>query len=705
MQKFGYFIAKHRVAVFIIGLLLLIPSFIGFAKTRVNYDLLTYLPSGIDSVEGEQILDKDFSDAATGMLVLRGMRDSDAENLKSSILKVDGVERVLWKDDLAGITIPDSILPESVNSVFNSGDSTLMLIQFKYDASSVQTQQAVSGIRKLLNEKCFLSGMSALVKDTIDLSNYETPRYVILAVCILLCILALTIHSWVVPPLFVLCIGMAILYNLGSNIMFGEISYVTKALAAVLQLGVTMDFAIFLFNRFEHELLKNPDKEQAMANAIANSFTAVFGSGLTTICGFLAMGIMRLGIGKDIGFVMAKGVFLSVISTFTLLPALLLIFYGPIFRFTHKTIMSYLMPAFERLAGFVVNKRVALMVVGLLLLIPAYFGQANAKVYYNLEQSLPADIRSIVSLNVLKQDFDMATTNMIVVHDTVPAYQLGEMEDELSALGGINKVVGTDSVLGPGVPESILPDSVTEMVHKDGYKIVLVNSSYRPATDEIKEQLVQMNKIVKKYDPKGMITGEGALTNDLISICDTDFKNVSIASIAVVFAVVMLMFSSVSVPVVLVCAIELAIFINMGIPYYTGSTIPFIASIVIGCIQLGATVDYAILLTSSFREHIRNGESREAAMRIAVQHSTRSILTSALTFFGATFGVYLVSTIDLIKSLTLLIARGALISTAVIVLILPGLLMLFEPVIARTSLFWKHKRGASATQMDAEEID
>lgn len=701
MQKVGLFIAKHRVIILILGVLLLLPATIGFIKTQVNYDILSYLPGGIDSVEGEHILDRQFSDAATGMLVVRNMPDKDTEHIKNQIEKVDGVERVLWKDDLTDITIPSSILPDSIGSVFDKGDSTLMLVQFKNSASSQGTQQAIGNIRKLLNKQCFLSGLSAVVKDTVDLADHETPRYVLLAVVIALVIMLLAINSWVVPPLFLVSIGMAILYNLGSNIVFGQISYITKALAAVLQLGVTMDFAIFLFNRYEHELRKNPDKEQAMASAIANSFTAVFGSGLATTCGFLALGIMRLGIGRDIGFVMAKGVFLSVICTFTVLPSLLLVFNKPIHRYQHKTVM----PSFKKFSKFVVNKRAWLLVLGLVLLVPAYFGQANAKVYYNLEQSLPSNMQSIVSLNVLKKDFDMATTHMILVHDTVPAYQLGEMENQLGTIKGINKVIGMDNLLGPGVPTSMLPEDVLQMIQKGGYKIVLANSSYQSASNEMKTQLQQMKAVVKKYDPKAMITGEGALTDDLISICDTDFKNVSIASILVVLAVVLLMFTSISLPVVLVCAIELAIFINMGIPYYTGSVIPFIASIVIGCIQLAATVDYAILLSSSYREHIRNGENKKDAMRIAVEHSTRSILTSALTFFGATFGVYLVSTISLIKDLTLLIARGALISTAVIVFILPGLLMLCEPILEHTSFFWKHKRGALATHESADEID
>ncbi len=701
MQKFGLFIAKHRIVIFIIAVLLLFPSMVGFAKTQVNYDLLSYLPNGIASVEGEQILDKDFSDAATGMLVVRGMSAQDAAKLKARIANVSGVENVIWKGDLTGLAIPDSILPESIKSSFQKGNSTLMLIQFSNGASSVKTQRAVASIRSLMNNQCFLSGMSAIVKDTVDLANAETPRYVILAVIIALCVMSLTISSWVVPPLFLCSIGMAILYNFGTNIIFGEISYITKALAAVLQLGVTMDFAIFLYNRYERELTKEPDKETAMARAIANSFTPVFGSGLATTCGFLSLGIMRLGIGRDIGFVMAKGVILSVISTFTVLPSLLLLFNKPIHRYQHPTIL----PTFHKLAHFVVDKRKILLVVGLIVLVPAFFGQANTKVYYNLEQSLPSTMKSIVSLNVLKKDFDMATTHMIVVHKSVPAYQLGEMENELEDVPGINKVIGVDNIVGAGIPASILPKDLVSMVEKGQYKLVLVDSSYQAASDQMATQLSKMNAIIKKYDAKGMITGEGALNNDLIQICKTDFDNVSIVSILVVLAVILVMFTSISLPLVLVCAIELAIFINMGIPYYTGSVIPFIASIVIGCIQLAATVDYAILLSSSYREHIRNGEDKKDAMRIAVRHSTKSILTSALTFFGATFGVYAISTIDLIKSLTLLIARGALISTVVIIFIVPGLLLLFEPVLEHTSLFWKHKRGSGATHENAEEID
>ncbi|MDR3644773.1 MAG: MMPL family transporter, partial [Clostridia bacterium] len=540
----------------------------------------------------------------------------------------------------------------------------------------------------------------ALVKDTVDLSNRETPKYVLLAVLLSLLVMGLTLNSWLVPVLFLLSIGIAILYNFGTNIIFGQISYITKALAAVLQIGVTMDFAIFLFNRYEHELSRNPDKESAMASAIANSFTAVFGSGMATTCGFMALGVMRLGLGHDIGFVMAKGVFLSVISTLTVLPSLLLVFNTPIHRFQHKTIL----PDFGGVANFVVKHRKAMLICALILLIPAVYGQKNAKVYYNLEESLPDNMPSIIALDKLKTEFNMATTHMVIADSSVSSYKIGEMAQELSSVKGVTKVLSLDQIMGPGIPESVLPDSIRQMVEKDGYKIILANSSYKPASDEIGVQLTQMNKIVKKYDPKAMIAGEGALTNDLIDISNTDFKNVSMVSIAVIFAVIALIFMSLWLPVVLVCTIELAIFINMGIPFYTGSTIPFIASIVIGCIQLGATVDYAILLSSSYREHIRNGENKYDAMRIAVRHSAKSIVTSALTFFGATFGVFIISKISLLKSLTLLIARGALISTLVIILVLPALLLLSETLLEKTSLFWKHRRHGE-TALSADEID
>jgi predicted RND superfamily exporter protein len=705
MKKTKNFIVRWHIPILILGILLLIPAYFGFVKTKINYDILSYLPTGIDSVDGEHILDEQFSDAATSFLVIRGMDDRDVAAIKQNISKVDGVESVLWKDDVADITVPDSMLPTVLSSTFTSGDSKLLLIQFKNNSSSAVTQKAITSIRKYLNKQCFLSGMSAIVKDTVDLSDAETPRYVLLAVALSLLVMCLLIGSWPVPFLFLISIGFAILYNFGTNIFLGQISYITKALAAVLQIGVTMDFAIFLYNRYEHEYHKAPDKEQAMAKALRASFVPVFGSGMATTCGFLSLGVMRLQLGKDIGFVMAKGVFLSMICTFTILPALILIFNKPIQNLTHPTIL----PSFKKLGSFVVKKRVPLLIIGLLLLIPAYFGQKNVSVYYNLDRSLPQSMDSVVSLNVLKKDFNMATTHMILVHDTVPSYEISEMDDALGKVDGITNVYGLDDYIGPGIPSDVIPDSVRSMVEKDGYKLILANSSYASSSDQMKTQVAAMQKIIKKYDSKAMLTGEGALTSDLIDISNTDFNNVNSLSVGVVFAVVMLIFGSISLPALLVCGIELAIFINMSVPFYSGEVIPFIASIVVGCIQLAATVDYAILLSSSYRERIRNGENKYDAMSKAVQHSTKSIVTSAMTFFGATFGVYLISTISLLKSLTLLIARGAIISTCVIIFILPALLVLCEPLLEKTSLHWKRPPklllGAAPQKQEEEEDD
>lgn len=703
MKKTGNIIVRGRIPILIIGILLLIPAYLGFVKTKVNYDILSYLPTGIDSVDGEHILDEKFSDAATSFLVVRGMEDKDVAAIKQNVSKVDGVERVIWKDDVADITVPDSILPDELSGAFTKGDSTLILIQFKNNSSSTVTQKAITNIRKYLNKQCFLSGMSAIVKDTVDLSDNETPKYVLLAVALSLLVMCLLINSWIVPFLFLTSIGFAIMYNFGTNIIFGQISYITKALAAVLQIGVTMDFAIFLYNRYEHEYHKNPDKEQAMAKTLKASFTPVFGSGMATTCGFLALGVMRLQLGKDIGFVMAKGVFLSMICTFTILPSLILIFNKPIHRFRHPTVL----PSFKKLGSFVVKKRVPLLIIGLLLLVPAYFGQKNVSVYYNLDRSLPKTMNSVISLNVLKKDFNMATTHMILVRDTTPSYEISQMSDQLKSVDGITDVYSLDQFVGPGIPSDIIPSDIRDMVQKDGYKLVLANSSYSSSSNSMGTQLKAMKAIVKKYDPKAMITGEGALTNDLIDISNTDFNNVNFLSVGVVFGVVLLIFGSLSLPVFLVCGIELAIFINMSIPFYQGEVIPFIASIVIGCIQLAATVDYAILLSSSYRERIRNGENRYDAMSKAVQHSTKSIVTSSLTFFGATFGVYLISTISLLKSLTLLIARGAIISTLVIVFVLPAVLVLCEPLLEKTSLRWKKapKLLTAGTEANAETDD
>lgn len=699
VQKFGRFVTKNRIGIIIVAFLLLIPSFIGLKNTEVNYDLLSYLPSDLMSVKGETILDKDFSYAATGMLVIKGMPDSKVVNLKKEIQKVNGVESVIWRDDIANITVPSKILPDSLTEIFDKRNTTLMLIQFKNGSASKTTQDAISAIRSKMDNRCYLSGTSAINKDTVDLINSEFPKYVILAVVIALLVMGLTMESTVVPLLFLTSIGLAIMYNLGSNIIFGEISYITKALAAVLQIGVTMDFAIFLYNRYEHELKKIGDKNQAMISAMKNSFTAVFGSGCATSCGFLVLAVMRLGLGRDIGFVMAKGIVLSMISTFTILPALLLTFSNAIEKYRHPTIL----PSFKKLAKFIVDKRVVIIVIAVIIFIPAFIGQKNAKVYYNLSDRLPDSMPSKQALTVLKKDYNMATTHFIIVKSSTPAYELSEMENRISKLDGITKVLGVDKFIGPGIPKSILPSAIKDIFIQNGYQMIEVNSSYKTASDALGTQLSKINSIVKEYDKSAYVTGEGALTNDLIDITSIDFKNVDMFSILVVFAIVLILFTSVSIPLLLVITIELAIFINMGIPYYTGNSIPFIASIVIGCIQLAATVDYAILLTSSYREHIRRGDDKYKSMRLAVQHSTKSIITSGLTLSGATLGICLIAKMDLLRSLTLLISRGALISLLTIIFILPPVLLLCNGFIEKTSLFWRHSHSGKVVSDDDDE--
>ncbi len=523
--------------------------------------------------------------------------------------------------------------------------------------------------------------MAGIVKDTKDLSDKETPFYVLIAVVLSLIVLALTMDSVVIPVIFLGSIGIAVIYNMGSNIIFGEISDITKALSAILQLGVTMDYSIFLLHRYDEEREVQKDKVIAMANAIANTMTSVAGSSLTTIAGFLALCTMDLALGKDIGLVMAKGVLLGVICTVTILPALILTFDRVIHKYKHKT----LLPTFEKTSEFVVKHHKAFVIIGILVFIPAFIGKINAKVYYNLDESLPKDLPSIVGTNKLKNDYGMTSTNMILIKDTLDNYKVKAMADELEQVEGVSSVIALEKILGPRVPESFVPKDLLEKIRSGGYELFVVNSEYKAATDEVKEQLVKINDIVKKYDSDGLVSGEAPLTNDLIKISDIDFKNVSIASIVAIFIIIALVFMSLSLPIILVIAIELAIFINLGIPFYTGSVIPFIASIVIGTIQLGATVDYAILLTSRFKEELEISSNKMDAMRIAVQSSARSIITSALTFFGATAGVGIISKLEMVSSLCTLMARGAIISMFVILFVLPGILLISDKVIIKTS--------------------
>ncbi|MDB2093330.1 MMPL family transporter [Clostridium paraputrificum] len=685
VNRISKFIADHAKSVIVVSLLLLIPSVIGFINTRVNYDLLSYLPQNLDSTKGEDILDKTYSDASIGIVIVEGMENKDINILKDKIEEVDGVTTTLGITDVLDESIPKDILPDEIKNQLYNEDSTMFVIKFDGAPGSDSTINGISKVKKILNKQCFLSGMSAIMEDTKELAEHEAPFYVLIAVALSIVVLLISMESTVVPIIFLVSIGIGIVYNLGTNLFLGEISYITKALAAVLQLGVTMDYSIFLMHRYDEERGKWSTKEEAMTQAIKATMTSISGSSLTTIAGFLALCTMDLALGKDIGLVMAKGVVIGVICAITILPAFVLVFDKAIHKFKHKTII----PEFKKVSTLVTKHYKAFIVAFFVIMLPAFFGQANAKVYYNLDETLKPDMSSIVALNKMKDNFNMTSTHFIIVKDDIKSYKMKEMTDRIENLEGVTTVLSYDKFIGPNIPEDFIPSDIKEIFKQGGYNLLLVNSEYKSASDELNNQILEMTDIVKSYDKDAMVTGEGALTKDLTTIADQDFKNVSVASIAAIFVIILIVFKSVSIPVLLVSAIEFAIFINMGIPYYTGTVIPFVASIVIGTIQLGATVDYAILLTSRFREEIRNGYEKKEAMRIAVQESAKSIVTSGLTFFGATGGVALVSDMALIKSLCFLMARGAIISMMVIIFVLPALLLVSEGIINKTTKGWK----------------
>lgn len=681
MNKVSKAIAQSRMLILVIAFLLLIPSVLGYLKTDVNYDILGYLPDELDTRIAQSILKDDFDCGSLGMLIVENMENKDVSKLKEEVKKVEGVNDVIWIDDAIDLSVPKEILPEDIRDIFYSENSTLMIIKFAGTDASTETEKALSDVRKIAGKQAFLSGVAGVIKDTKDLANKETPIYVLIAVILSIIILSITMESYVIPIVFLSSIGIAIIYNMGSNVIFENISYVTKALSAVLQLGVTMDYSIFLLHRYDEERESRENKVEAMANAIEATIESVVGSALTTVAGFLALCVMDLALGKDIGLVMAKGVVIGVICTITILPALVLTFDKVIHKYKHKNIL----PTFQKSSSFIIKHHKVIVLISLLILIPAAIGKEKASVYYNLDESLPDNLPSIVANDKLKNKFNMVSTNIILVRDDLDRYKVKEMVKELNNVDGVTMAAALESVLGSRIPENFLPNELLEQVKKGGYEGIIVNSKYKSATNEVAVQLDEINEIVKKYDPEGLVGGEAPLTNDLVTIADSDFKKVSIFSIVAIFLIIMVIFKSISVPVLLVLAIELAIFINLGIPYYTGTTIPFISSIVIGTIQLGATVDYAILLTSRFKEELSNTNDKKEAMIKALQSSSRSIITSALTFFGATAGVGIISELEMISSLCVLMARGAIISMLVILFVLPGVLLMFEGIIVKTS--------------------
>lgn len=681
MNKVSKAIAQSRMLILVIAFLLLIPSVLGYLKTDVNYDILGYLPDELDTRIAQSILKDDFDCGSLGMLIVENMENKDVSKLKEEVKKVEGVNDVIWIDDAIDLSVPKEILPEDIRDIFYSENSTLMIIKFAGTDASTETEKALSDVRKIAGKQAFLSGVAGVIKDTKDLANKETPIYVLIAVILSIIILSITMESYVIPIVFLSSIGIAIIYNMGSNVIFENISYVTKALSAVLQLGVTMDYSIFLLHRYDEERESRENKVEAMANAIEATIESVVGSALTTVAGFLALCVMDLALGKDIGLVMAKGVVIGVVCTITILPALVLTFDKVIHKYKHKNIL----PTFQKSSSFIIKHHKVIVLISLLILIPAAIGKEKASVYYNLDESLPDNLPSIVANDKLKNEFNMVSTNIILVRDDLDRYKVKEMVKELNNVDGVTMAAALESVLGSRIPENFLPNELLEQVKKGGYEGIIVNSKYKSATNEVAVQLDEINEIVKKYDPEGLVGGEAPLTNDLVTIADSDFKKVSIFSIVAIFLIIMVIFKSISVPVILVLAIELAIFINLGIPYYTGTTIPFISSIVIGTIQLGATVDYAILLTSRFKEELANTNDKKEAMIKALQSSSRSIITSALTFFGATAGVGIISELEMISSLCVLMARGAIISMLVILFVLPGILLMFEGIIVKTS--------------------
>lgn len=689
MKKFGTKVVQLRIPILILSLVLLIPSFLGYVNTRVNYDILSYLPKDIETMVGQDILVDEFGTGAFSMFIVKGMEPKDVSELCQKIGQVDHVEKVLWYDSVMDLTIPMEILPDELYKAFNSGEATMMIIIFDETTSADGTMEAIKNIRKIADKDCFLSGMSAVVTDTKDLSEKEAPIYVCIAVLLSCMVLSVTMDSFLIPFLFLLSIGMAIVYNLGSNIFLGEISYITKALSAVLQLGVTMDYSIFLWHSYQEQQGAVPDKKEAMARAISETITSVVSSSMTTVAGFIALCFMSFTLGMDLGIVMAKGVVFGVIGCVTILPSMILVFDKALEKTKHKA----LLPEMKGVGDFVVKHYKIFIALFVLILFPVIYGYNNTEVYYNLDETLPKDLPSIVANDKLNENFDMNATHMLLLSADLPSKDVKHMAEEMKKVDGVNWVLGLNSIKGSALPDELIPSDMTEALMNDNWQLLLIGSQYKVASDEVNRQCESISAICKSYDKAGMLVGEAPCTKDLIEITDKDFKTVSIVSIGVIFVIILLVFKSVSLPVILVAVIEMAIFVNMGIPYYTKTSIPFIASVVIGTIQLGATVDYAILMTTRYRKGRYAGMDKREAVTIACQTSVKSIVVSALSFFAATFGVGLYSNIDMISSLCTLMARGALISMVSVICILPSMFMIFDKLIMKSSLKDKKKNN------------
>ena len=682
MLKFGRIITKYKKLILIIAIILIIPAILGMKATRVNYDILVYLPDDVETIKGENILSEDFNMGSYSVILVNNMKTKDIQKLEDKIRELDNVEHVVGTADLLGSNVPTEMLPDEVkNKLYKDGD-TVILATFKEGISTDATMNTIQQLKDMTNKQCKISGMSATVLDTRDLSNSEVAIYVLIAVALCLIILQLALDSYVAPFFLLLNIGIAVLYNMGTNVFLGEISYITKAISAVLQLGVTMDFAIFLYHSYKAEKEEYKDNNEAMAHAIAKTFTSVLGSSLTTIAGFLALCSMRLTLGKDIGIVMAKGVLFGVITVVTILPAMLLIFDKWIEKTKHKEVL----PKFEHWKNFNMKHYKAIIVAFLIILPIALYGYNNTKVYYNLDKSLPETLESVQANNALKNEFNMVSTEMAIVRKDLPEGEANAMIKEIENVDGVEWVLGYSKLAETGLPEDMLPDDLKEIFQSDKYQLIIINSKYEMATDELNNQVKEVNDIIKKYDSNGILAGEGPLMKDLVEIADHDFNSVNSVSIGIIFVIMMFVLKSISLPLILMFVIEFAIYVNMGCATFTNTTLPFVASIVIGTIQLGATIDYAILITTKYINLRKEGKDKKEAVGEALGTSINSIVVSALCFFGATFGVGVYSKIEMIGSLCTLMSRGAIVSMISVIMILPAFLLLFDKLICKTTV-------------------
>ena len=684
MINFGKGVVKLRIPILIVSIILLFPAALGYFHTRVNYDILTYLPKEIDTMKGQDILLDEFGTGAFSMCVVEGMEDQDISKMRKNMEKVDHVKKILWYDSLADLSIPKTMLPDKVQDAFinEDKDATLMVIFFDSSMSSDETMDAIEELRSVADKQCYISGMSAVVTDTKNLSDKEVPIYVLIAVILAVIVLSLTMDSALIPVFFLLSIGMAIIYNLGSNVFFGEISYVTQALAAVLQLGVTMDYSIFLWHSYEENQERFPDdKKRAMAHAISNTLTSVIGSSITTVAAFVALCFMSFTLGLDLGVTMAKGVIFGVICCVTVLPSMILVFDKAIDKTRHKAII----PDLGVISGWVVKHYKAFIITFIIVLIPALWGYTHYEVYYDLAGTLPGNLDSVIANDKLDETFAMNSTHIILCDSSLEPKEVNEMMSKIDDVDGVKATLGLDSLVGPTVPREMIPSDIKEVVMDENYQMLMISSEYKVASDEVNDQCDKIEKIMKKYDKNAMLIGEAPCTKDLITITNHDFNVVSTVSIGAIFLIIACVFKSISLPIILVAVIEFAIFINMGIPAFTGTKLPFIAGIVIGTIQLGATVDYAILMTTKYRKARYNGVEKQEAITSALGASMQSVIVSALSFFAATFGVGLYSNVDMIASLCSLMARGAIISMFVVIFILPSMFMIFDKIICKTS--------------------